>query len=101
MDCPGMSVKVVMRRLERERDIARSDVERLQEERDALRERLRLVSGTQVAEHARMEKTYLECETRVHKLEAERRELMTCQGSRRATITHLEEQCDTLRDQLR
>ena len=43
----------------------------------------------------------MEAEEQIHKLEQERRELAQNQGSRRATIDTLQEQCDTLKDQLR
>lgn len=43
INCPsGDSIKIVLDRLERERDAAVSDVTRLQEERDALRERIKV-----------------------------------------------------------
>lgn len=38
-------MQTLLERLERERDTARADVERLIEERDALRERLKVESG--------------------------------------------------------
>ncbi|XP_066998908.2 centrosomal protein of 135 kDa [Anabrus simplex] len=100
MECPGYTVKAVLKRLERERDMARGDVCRLEEERDALRERLKIATETQVTEHARLEKTIIESEDRVRRLEAERRELLTCQGSLKAAISSMEEQVRGYRDQL-
>lgn len=54
---------------------------------------------SQVAEHARLEKTLMESEEQVRRLEQERRDLMQNQGTRRAAINHLEEQCEMLREQ--
>lgn len=59
-----------------------------------------------MAEHHLQEKARLEgmlknSEEDVRKLEADRRDFMHTQGSRRATINNLQEECDMLRDQLR
>ncbi|PSN39078.1 hypothetical protein C0J52_07358 [Blattella germanica] len=98
--CSTMSLKTMLKRLEQERDLARSDVMRLEEERDALRERLKIATETQVAEHARLEKTVIESEERVRKLEAERRELLSSQGSKKATISNMENHIESTQTKL-
>ncbi|KAJ9599735.1 hypothetical protein L9F63_026418, partial [Diploptera punctata] len=59
-----------------------------------------IATETQVAEHARLEKTIIESEERVRKLEAERRELLASQGSRKATISNMETQLESAKHQL-
>ncbi|KDR21241.1 centrosomal protein of 135 kDa isoform X2 [Zootermopsis nevadensis] len=96
----GMSLKALTRRLEQERDLARDHVERLEQELDALHERLKIATETQVTEHARLEKTVNESEERVRRLEAERRELLASQGSQNATVSNFEIQVKSLQSQL-
>ncbi|GLH01225.1 Centrosomal protein of 135 kDa [Gryllus bimaculatus] len=98
MEGPGQSVRAVVNRCLRERDLAKGDVLRLEEERDALRARLKIATETQVTEHARLEKTIMESEDRVRRLELERRELMATTGVQKATINNLEDELETLRE---
>lgn len=90
-----------MKRLERENELLKGDILRLEEERDAIRHRLKIMNDSQATDHARMQRSLEECEEQIRKLEQERRDLMHTQGSRRATISNLEEQCEQLREQLR
>lgn len=59
------------------------------------------MTASHVNQHAQLEKTLMESEEQVRRLEKERRELMQNQGSRRATINNLEEQCELLKEQNR
>lgn len=52
-----------------------------------------------VAERSRMEKSLMESEEQIRRLEQERHDLIQNQGSRRATINGLEEQCESLKEQ--
>lgn len=59
-----------------------------------------------MAEHHQQEKSRLEsmlknAEEDVRKLEADRRDIIHTQGSRRAAINNLQEECDMLREQLK
>lgn len=59
------------------------------------------LSETQSNEIGRLQQTLADNETVIRKLEHERRDLMQNQGTRRATISGLEEQSESLRNQLR
>lgn len=54
-----------------------------------------------MTERDRLQKLMNDSEVKYRTLEADRREMMTVQGSRRATINNLEEQIETLSTQLR
>lgn len=82
----GMSIKCALSRAEKERDLARADVRRLEIERDALRERMQITAETNVVERTKLEKIVQETEEKLRQLETERRELVTVQGARRASI---------------
>ncbi|KMQ96415.1 centrosomal protein [Lasius niger] len=85
------ATKTMLERLERERDTARADVERLIDERDALRERLKL----------RLKENLVEAETRLKHTEKERQDLLVTQGTKRATISGLEDQLGDVQEELR
>ncbi|OAD55996.1 hypothetical protein WN48_04029 [Eufriesea mexicana] len=93
--------KDIIERLEHERDIARADVDRLIEERDALRERLKMAAEAHTSEQRRLKENFTEVETRLKQIEKERQELLLTQGARRATIKGLEDQLQDLREELR
>ncbi|XP_076748654.1 uncharacterized protein LOC143422118 isoform X1 [Xylocopa sonorina] len=93
--------KNIIDRLEHERDIARADVERLIEERDALRERLKIAAEAHTSEQRRLRENLTDAESRLKQIEKERQELLLTQGARRATISGLEDQIQDLREELR
>ncbi|XP_076626072.1 uncharacterized protein LOC143344162 isoform X2 [Colletes latitarsis] len=93
--------KGIIEHLEHERDIARADVERLIEERDALRERLKMATEAHTSEQRRLRENLTEVETRLKQIEKERQELLLTQGARRATIDGLEDQLQDLREELK
>lgn len=114
-------VQSELRRTERERDLLKSDVIRLEEEKNAMKQRLKVSTShskagapcsfifgylqclcdSQALEQTKMKEILLEAESQVRQLERERRDLMHGQGSRRATISVLEEQCEDMTIQLR
>ncbi|KAK9309932.1 hypothetical protein QLX08_000568 [Tetragonisca angustula] len=94
-------MKNIIERLEHERDIARADVDRLIEERDALRERLKIAAEAHTSEQRRLRENLTDVETRLKQIEKERQELLHTQGARRATINGLEDQLQDLREELR
>ncbi|KRT79397.1 hypothetical protein AMK59_8205, partial [Oryctes borbonicus] len=100
-DTEMLTTRSLTRRLERERDLLKADIQRLEEERDGLRFRLNTMAETHLQEKARLEAMVKDAEEDVRKLEADRRDYMHTQGSRRATINNLQEECDMLREQLR
>ncbi|XP_076249280.1 uncharacterized protein LOC143188743 [Calliopsis andreniformis] len=91
----------IVERLEHERNIARADVERLIEERDALRERLKMAAEAHTSEQRRLRENLTELETRLKQIEKERQDLLLTQGARRATISGLEDQLQDLREELK
>ncbi|XP_023289896.1 centrosomal protein of 135 kDa [Orussus abietinus] len=93
--------KATMECLERERDAARADVERLAEERDALRERLKMTVETHSCETRRLKESLEDAENRLKHFERERQDLLHTQGTRRATISGLEDQLEDAREELR
>ncbi|XP_015111605.1 centrosomal protein of 135 kDa isoform X1 [Diachasma alloeum] len=93
--------KVSCSRLERERDTARSDVERLMEERDILRERLKMATEAHTYEQRRLRDNVRELESRLKEIERERQELLLAQGSRRTAIAGVEEHLEEAREELR
>ncbi|XP_063979258.1 centrosomal protein of 135 kDa isoform X2 [Diachasmimorpha longicaudata] len=93
--------KVLYSRLERERDTARSDVERLIEERDILRERLKMATEAHTYEQRRLRDNVRELESRLKEMERERQELLVAQGSRRTAIAGVEGQLEEAREELR
>ncbi|XP_026666533.1 centrosomal protein of 135 kDa [Ceratina calcarata] len=97
----GSRMKNVIERLEHERDIARADVQRLIEERDALRERLKIAAEAHTSEQRRLRENLTNVESRLKQIEKERQELLLTQGARRATINGLEDQVEDLREELR
>lgn len=97
----GPCLRSLCKRNERERDIIRSDLERLEEERDELKMKLKSLSHSQADGQEKLQQILLEKEEQVRKLEQERRELIQGQGSKKAAMETLQEQCDVLKDQLR
>lgn len=53
-----------------------------------------------MAEHARHGTAVTEYEEQICKLEAERRELLASQGSKKVTVSNLESQMESLQNQL-
>lgn len=94
-------IKDIIERLEHERDIARADIDRLIEERNALRERLKIATEAHTSEQRHLRENLTDVETRMKQIEKERQELLLTQGTRRATIKGLEDQLQDLREELR
>nr|XP_012228872.1 PREDICTED: centrosomal protein of 135 kDa isoform X3 [Linepithema humile] len=94
------ATKTMFERLERERDTARADVQRLIEERDALRERLEMMSETHTSEQLRLKESLVETENRLKRVEKERQDLLVTQGTRRVTINGLEDQLGDVQEEL-
>ncbi|KAF5308899.1 hypothetical protein FQR65_LT00599 [Abscondita terminalis] len=97
----GGCAKATLRKAERERDMLKSDVFRLEEERDALRQRLNAVMELQTSERCKMEKALAESDNEIRRLELERHDLIQSQGCKGGTIRHLEERCEVLNRELK
>ncbi|KAF7998336.1 hypothetical protein HCN44_009734 [Aphidius gifuensis] len=96
----GLS-KIALTRLERDRDSARLDVERLTEERDVLRERLKIATSTHTSEQRRLKDNLHELELRLAETEREKNDILHSQGSRRSAISGLENDVQEAREELR
>ncbi|XP_011495576.1 PREDICTED: centrosomal protein of 135 kDa [Ceratosolen solmsi marchali] len=88
-------------RVERERDVAFADAARLIEERDALRERLKLATEAHATEQRRLRENLDDTQSRLAQIEQKWRELLLVQGTRRATINGLDDQLNDLKEDLR
>ncbi|KAK6637477.1 hypothetical protein RUM44_007894 [Polyplax serrata] len=97
----GDSLKIIMDRLEKERDMALSDISRLQGERDALKEKMKLANESHIGEQARFEKITREYEERIRRLESERHELISSQSCQRIALANMEEKCDEYKENIR
>ncbi|XP_011647939.1 centrosomal protein of 135 kDa isoform X2 [Pogonomyrmex barbatus] len=95
------TAKIMHEHLERERDTAKADVERLIEERDALRERLKMMSEVHTSEQLHLKENLTETENRLKHIEKERQDLLVTQGTKRAAINGLEDQLDDIQEELR
>ncbi|XP_044747668.1 myosin heavy chain, clone 203-like isoform X2 [Coccinella septempunctata] len=87
----GKCCKASCKRTERERDLLRLDIQRLEAETDCLREKIKTISESKNRDYAKFQEQRVEYENVINKLEGERRELMKAQGIRRVTINSLEE----------
>ncbi|KAL6426094.1 hypothetical protein ACFW04_008989 [Cataglyphis niger] len=94
------ATKTMLEHLELERDTARADVERLIDERDALRERLKMMSEAHTSEQLRLKESLAEAETRLKHAEKELQDLLVTQGTRRTTINGLEDQLSDVQEEL-
>uniref|UniRef100_A0A499FV14 Centrosomal protein of 135 kDa n=1 Tax=Anopheles farauti TaxID=69004 RepID=A0A499FV14_9DIPT len=71
----SLSVKAAIHRIERERDVAKSEVRQLEQERDALREKLKQTQRTQQEELAKHESLLAGYSQQIAHLEADNRDL--------------------------
>lgn len=83
------SVQSTVNRIEREKDILRTDLERCQIERDDLRLRMKTITETQKSEQMRVERLQQDYLTRIAQLEFDKRELTAVQGPNKSTIDYL------------
>ncbi|XP_044747957.1 centrosomal protein of 135 kDa-like isoform X4 [Coccinella septempunctata] len=97
----GKCNKSVCKRMQRERDLFKADVARLEEECDCLRENIQMLCDAKTREHDTFSQQIKDYERRMKKIESERGELMNAQGSRRAQIDCLEEKNEMLKNVLR
>lgn len=96
-----LTLKATSKRVERERDILKADVDRLEEERDNMKHRVKITSEMHASEIERYKKLISDLEEQLRKVDKERYDVLQNQGSRRATITNLEDQVETLKAQLK
>uniref|UniRef100_A0A182YBM0 Uncharacterized protein n=1 Tax=Anopheles stephensi TaxID=30069 RepID=A0A182YBM0_ANOST len=71
----SLSVQAAIHRIERERDVAKGEIRQLEQERDALREKLKLSTRSQQSEQTKHDNAMAEYAGQIAKLEAEKREL--------------------------
>ncbi|XP_053669259.1 centrosomal protein of 135 kDa [Anopheles marshallii] len=70
-----LSVQAAIHRIERERDVAKSEIRELTQERDTLREKLKQSTRNQQGEQTKHDKLVAEYSVQIEKLEAEKRNL--------------------------
>ncbi|XP_008547784.1 centrosomal protein of 135 kDa isoform X2 [Microplitis demolitor] len=93
--------KISLMRVERERDSARADAERLIEERDILRERLKLATEAHTSEQRRLRERLRDLELKLEEVEREKHNFVLSQESRRSALTGLEDQLEDAKEELR
>ncbi|KAK0096267.1 hypothetical protein PV326_005918 [Microctonus aethiopoides] len=93
--------KIMLTRLEHERDTARADVERLTEERDILHQRLELATEAHTNEQRRLRDRLRELETKLDEAKAEKQNFLISQGNRQSTLSSLEDELKDARNELR
>ncbi|XP_076839365.1 testis-specific gene 10 protein isoform X2 [Brachyhypopomus gauderio] len=96
----SVTAQSVLKRLEDERDEARSNLHRMSTERDSLRERLKISQETAISERAHLEQRLEDLQNAVLTLEQERGEEKSRQAQLREAVAGLEEEVRALRRQL-
>lgn len=94
------SVQASIHRIERERDVAKSEIQRLQIERDALHSKLGVSTEVQMNAQRNYDEMLNETNQRIAKLESERNQLMSSQVPSQATISILKQDVETLKGRL-
>ncbi|XP_058173833.1 centrosomal protein of 135 kDa [Anopheles ziemanni] len=97
----SLSVQAAMHRIERERDAAKCEARQLEQERDALREKLQLSTRSQRDSVAKHESVIEEYSTQVVKLEAEKRDLMCGQAAAQTKVKLLKEEQREMQERLK
>lgn len=82
------------KRIEREKDLLKLDVQRLEQEGDCLREKFKIMSENKTNDYAKFQTQRGEFEMTIRKLEGEKKELIKSQGLRRVQFNALEEKVD-------
>uniref|UniRef100_A0AAG5DMN2 Uncharacterized protein n=1 Tax=Anopheles atroparvus TaxID=41427 RepID=A0AAG5DMN2_ANOAO len=88
----SLSVQAAIHRIERERDAAKCEAQQLEQERDALREKLKLSTRSQRSELAKHESLIEGYGSQVAKLEAEKRDLLSGQAAAQTKVKLLKEE---------
>ncbi|KAL3266191.1 hypothetical protein HHI36_010374 [Cryptolaemus montrouzieri] len=97
----GKCNKSSCKRMQMERDLLKADVTRLEEECDCLRDNMKAVCEAKKREHDMFTQQVCDYEHRLRKIEGERGELKSEQGTRRARINTLEEKNELINQMLR
>ncbi|KFB46792.1 AGAP010985-PA-like protein [Anopheles sinensis] len=97
----SLSVQAAMHRIERERDAAKCEARQLEQERDALREKLQLSTRSQRDAVAKHESAIEEYSAQVGKLEAEKRDLMCGKTAAQTKVKLLKEEQREMQERLK
>ncbi|XP_050097356.1 centrosomal protein of 135 kDa [Anopheles aquasalis] len=97
----SLSVQAAIHRIERERDESKCEVQRLEQERDALRDKLKLSTRSQREEMAKHENLILGYSAQVAKLEGEKRDLLLSKSSSQTKLQLIKEENRELQDRLK
>ncbi|XP_072382397.1 uncharacterized protein Cep135 isoform X1 [Diabrotica undecimpunctata] len=93
--------KTACKRRARELDVHREEVKHLEKENSALKGRIQALNESSVFNEERMKRAFQEMEEHITKLENERRDLVISQNTNRSNITHLEDECQILKEKLK
>lgn len=94
------SVQASIHRIERERDVAKAEIQRLQFDRDSLRSKLDVSTEVQMNAQRNYDEMLMETNQRIAKLESERNQLMSSQVPSQATISILKQDLEALKGRL-
>uniref|UniRef100_A0A182N300 Uncharacterized protein n=1 Tax=Anopheles dirus TaxID=7168 RepID=A0A182N300_9DIPT len=97
----SLSVKAAIHRIERERDVAKSEVRELKQERDALREKLQLSTRSQQDELAKHEQILVGYSQQIAELEAENRDLQGGKSGSQMKMKMLKEENHSLQSRVK
>uniref|UniRef100_A0A182FTP5 Uncharacterized protein n=1 Tax=Anopheles albimanus TaxID=7167 RepID=A0A182FTP5_ANOAL len=97
----SLSIQAAIHRIERERDESKCEVQRLEQERDALRDKLKLSTRSQREEMAKHENLILGYSAQVAKLESEKRDLLLSKSSSQTKLQLMKEENRELQDRLK
>uniref|UniRef100_A0A4Y0BMY5 Uncharacterized protein n=1 Tax=Anopheles funestus TaxID=62324 RepID=A0A4Y0BMY5_ANOFN len=97
----SLSVQAAITRVERERDVAKSEVRQLIQERDALYEKLKLSARNQQGEQTKHENLVAEYSSQIEKLEAEKRNLHSGQAGAQMKVKLLKEENRELQNRVK
>lgn len=100
-DFDGVCHKTTCKRKSRELEMHREEANHLLKENTALKAKIQDLNQATIFDQDRMKKAFQEMEQHIRKLEDERRELVIGQCTSRSNVTHMEEECNILREQLK
>uniref|UniRef100_A0A182W217 Uncharacterized protein n=1 Tax=Anopheles minimus TaxID=112268 RepID=A0A182W217_9DIPT len=96
-----LSVQAAIHRIERERDVAKAEIQQLVQERDALREKLNLSSRNRQTEQTKHDNLVAEQNGQIQKLEAEKRNLQSGQTAAQMKVKVLKEENRELQNRVK
>uniref|UniRef100_A0A182LU91 Uncharacterized protein n=1 Tax=Anopheles culicifacies TaxID=139723 RepID=A0A182LU91_9DIPT len=96
-----LSVQAAIHRVERERDVAKAEIQQLVLERDALREKLKQTTRSHQSEQTKHDSLIAEYNGQIEKLEAEKRNLQSGQTASHMKVRVLKEENRELQNRVK